>query len=268
MHRLSITPTFIVIGAMKGGTTSLYHYLNHHPEVSVSRIKETNYFLGRHEFERGFEWYTSLFQENAVAVGEASPNYSKRHAWSGVPERIAQALPNVRLIYVVRDPLDRLVSHYVHNYAKGREHRPISEATPPDSNYVLSSMYAYQLDAYLDHFPKDQILIVDSSDLRDRTTETMARIFAFLGVRNHEVPNERHHVSSKKMKRSVLERYVASPRLQRVLRPFLPQLLSERQAFERPVLSAEDQRRLVSVLSPDIDRFRSMTEMSFEKWSV
>lgn len=268
MQQVGTLPTFIVIGAMKGGTTSLYHYLGHHPEVSVSRIKETDYFLGRHEYDRGLGWYTSLFEENAVAIGEASPNYTKRHMWSGVPERIARVLPDVRLIYVVRDPVERLVSHYVHNYAKGRVSRPISEVATPDSNYVLSSMYAYQLDAYLDHFSKEQILVVDSSDLRDRTVEAMAQIFAFLGVRDYEVPDERHHVSARKMRSSVLEQYVAHPRLRRALRPLLPDRLSEPQPFERPDLSAEARRRLASALGPDIERFRSMTGMSFEQWSV
>ncbi len=128
---------------MKGGTTSLHRYLGSHSEVCISRRKETDYFLGRREYQRGLSWYSSQFNRHATALGEASPNYTKRHLWAGVPERIAQTLPEVRLIYVVRDPIERIVSHYVHNYAHGREKRRFSKAVTSGSNYVKTSMYAY-----------------------------------------------------------------------------------------------------------------------------
>ena len=264
-------PTFIIIGTMKGGTTSLYQYLATHPEVSVSRIKETNYFLGRHEYQRGSNWYSSLFNEGAKAIVEASPNYTKRHLWPGVAERMVKMLPDVKLIYVVRDPIRRILSHYVHNYVHGRERWPFSEVIVSKVEYIKTSMYAYQLEAFLDYFPLNRILIVDSDALRSETDKTLRNVFQFIGVRSDfKAPNveEKFHVSANKLRRSALERHVKSPLLRRVLRPFLPSRLSDPQPFNRPVLSTGELDRLADALRPDIERFRTLTGMRFANWSV
>jgi hypothetical protein len=264
-------PNFIIIGAMKGGTTSLYRYLASHPEVSVSKRKETDFFLGRHEYRRGLSWYSAQFRKRTTAIGEASPNYTKRHLWDGVPERISRTLPEVKLIYVVRDPIRRILSHYVHNYAHGRERRPFSEATSPESNYVKTSMYAYQLDAFLDYFPLERILIVDSDALRNETSSLLQEVFGFVGVDpDFDVPNidEKFHVSADKLRRPALVRHVKNRTLRRILHPLLPARLTKPQPFEPPELSPEDSNRLAESLQSDIQRFKELTGMKFDDWPV
>lgn len=268
---MSNASNFIIIGAMKGGTTSLYRYLASHPEVSVSRRKETNFFLGRRDYEQGLNFYFSQFDRRATAVGEASTNYTKRHLWAGVPERIAKALPEARLIYIVRDPIERTVSNYVHNYSHGRETRPFSEVLRSKPSYVKTSMYAYQLDAFLEYFPRDNILVVDSDALRNRTSSVLRDVFEFVGVApDYEVPsiNERFNVSKYKKRPSALARHVENDALRRVLRPLLPDRLTEPQLFKPPKLSTEDSKRLAEVLQPDAERFRAITGMTFEHWAV
>src|SRR6056297_2788047 len=112
---------------MKGGTTSLYRYLGEHREVGISSEKEINFFRTEEEFQKGQEWYKKLFANDKKIVGEASPDYTKRHLYPGVAERINSLLPNVKLIYILRDPLERIISHYVHNYAQGRESKDLNE---------------------------------------------------------------------------------------------------------------------------------------------
>ena len=114
-------PTFLIIGTMKGGTTSLYRYLRQHPEVFMPERKELNFFVDEYagppidppeerNWSRGITWYEHQFAdaERERAVGEASANYSRHPTYPGVAERIAAVVPNVKLIYVMRNPIDRV----------------------------------------------------------------------------------------------------------------------------------------------------------------
>ena len=112
-------PTFVVIGAMKAGTVSLRHYLDEHPDVFLGRggrFGEPNFFVAEYNWPRGRDWYESLFDGagGAAAIGECSPCYTWAHAFRGVPERMAQVVPEARLVYVVRDPIARMQSMYMH----------------------------------------------------------------------------------------------------------------------------------------------------------
>src|SRR5215211_9390855 len=106
-------PNFLVIGAMKAGTTSLYHYLRHHPQVFMPEIKELNFFNPLRNWRRGVEWYEEQFEgipDSVVAIGEASTSYTKFPWIREVPARITSVLGEIRLIYVVRDPIERMQS--------------------------------------------------------------------------------------------------------------------------------------------------------------
>src|SRR5687768_751449 len=121
-------PTFVIIGAMKCGTTSLHYYLAEHPDVCMSEVKETNFFVAELNYARGLPWYESLFPRRAAACGEASPVYAATWRFAGIPERMHAVLPRARLIYIVRDPVERMVSQYKHTFARGEEHRTLSVA--------------------------------------------------------------------------------------------------------------------------------------------
>lgn len=182
-------PDFLVIGAMKAGTTSLYHYLAAHPQVFMPRVKELDFFTEELSWRRGWAWYRRQFSDagpEARAVGEASTSYTKYPRYRGTAERIAQYLPKARLIYVVRDPLERIRSHYQHRVAIGEENRGIDEAVRADPVYVDYCRYAMQIDKYLEHFDRSQLLLLTSENLRSRRRETMHEVFRFLGVDPHE----------------------------------------------------------------------------------
>lgn len=256
---------------MKGGTTSLFRYLGTHPEVSVSRMKETNFFFRHRDDERRLAWYRDQFDPDKPARGEASPNYTKRHVRAGVAERIAATLPDVRLLFVARDPVARIVSHYVHNLAHGRETRPFSEAVANDDRYVETSRYAYQLEPFLEHFPREHIMVVDSDDLRDDTATTMRAVFSLIGVRADHTPTNtgtQFHQSSHKTLSSPLERRVADRRVRALLRPLLPARLSERPRIQRPEPTPADMELLTRALRDDARRFRALTGLPFAGWPV
>ena len=178
-------PNLIIIGAQKCGTTSLHYYLDLHPQISMSKEKELNFFTNRHNWDRGIEWYESNFKDRARVHGESSPNYTAYPFLRGVPERMYSVVPEAKLIYILRDPIDRIVSHYLHNYAIGkREHRAIEAAFSPldSSPYTCLSKYYMQLEQYINYFPKSNTLIITMEDLHSHHRKTIQNVFEFLNV--------------------------------------------------------------------------------------
>ena len=115
-------PNLIVIGAQKCGTSGLHYHLGLHPEISMSKPKELNFFIEERDLApRRRLVQAAISTPDAAVRGEASPNYTAYPQHLGVPERIHSIVPDVRLIYMLRDPLDRIAAHWVHNYAKRRE---------------------------------------------------------------------------------------------------------------------------------------------------
>jgi Sulfotransferase family len=179
-------PTFVVIGAMKAGTVTLGHYLDEHPNVFLGRggtFGEPNFFIAEQNWPRGRGWYEQLFggAGGAAAIGECSPSYTWAHAYRGVPERMAQVVPQARLVYVVRDPIARMQSMYMHQVSAGRERRR-AEVALLDDRYLGPSRYGFQLAAFLDHFDSSQVLVIASEVLRDRPREALSAVFNHLGV--------------------------------------------------------------------------------------
>jgi Sulfotransferase domain len=179
-------PNFVVIGAMKAGTVSLGHYLDDHPDVFLGRggrFGEPNFFIEEHNWPRGRGWYESLFAGagQAAAIGECSPTYTWAHQYRGVPERMAQVAPEARLVYVVRDPIARMQSMYMHQVSAGRERRR-PEVALLDDRYLGPSRYGFQLAAFLDHFERSQVLVIASEVLRDRPREALSAVFSHLAV--------------------------------------------------------------------------------------
>jgi Sulfotransferase domain len=178
-------PNFLVIGAMKSGTTSLYNYLRAHPEVYLPDLKEVDFFTAEMNWDKGWKWYGKQFAPapaSAKAVGEASTSYTKYPRFAGVPERIAEHLPDAKLIYVLRDPIDRMRSHYQHNVALGEERASIDDALLHNPTYIDCSRYAMQLERYLEHFPRERILVFSSEELRHDRAATVRRVLEFLDV--------------------------------------------------------------------------------------
>ncbi|MBM7808954.1 hypothetical protein JOD57_004791 [Geodermatophilus bullaregiensis] len=186
-------PTFLLIGAMKAGTTSLYHYLGAHPQVAVPQYKAPEFFVEESNWHRGIDWYRRQFPvtgPEVLAVGEASNSYAKHPRYRGVPARIAAHLPDVRLLYVVRDPVARIRSHYETRAAEGSERAPLAEAVFADPIYLDYSRYALQIDQYLEHFPREQLLVITSESLRRSREATMRRVYDFIGVDPDHAPAE------------------------------------------------------------------------------
>lgn len=172
---------FIIIGAMKAGTTSLYRFLTSHPEISGPSTKELHYFsldvarYGRIGYEMKF-----LGLPGPV-LGEASPSYAEYPRFGDTARRIRMLLPRVKLIYCVRDPVERMRSHFNHEVLEGRQ-QPTADTAAWTTEYLAPSLYGLQLERYLRYFDPSAIAVVHANQLRDDRQATLAELYAFLGV--------------------------------------------------------------------------------------
>lgn len=180
-------PNLLVIGAQKAGTSSLHSYLDLHPEISMSTPKEL-FFFNRPDWavRRDLQWYEDHFDDRARVRGETSPVYSYYPQIPGVPERMCRVIPDARIIYMVRDPVDRMVSEYLHYAGRGGERRPLEEVFTQDrlelTRYVTRGRYHMQLQRYLEHFPSSRVLVLAQEDLLNDRAGTIRRAFRFLEV--------------------------------------------------------------------------------------
>ena len=177
-------PDFLVIGATKAGTTSLHDYLSGHPQVFVHPRREMRFFAAEHEWRRGPEWYRAQFEGagDALAVGQVSSAYARHPVHAGVAERIAAVLPEVRLVYLVREPFARLEAHYRQRLSTGHEWRRPEEAFRADPSYVAASLYGLQLAEYRRHFGADRILVLRCEALLCDPRPALARLAGHLSV--------------------------------------------------------------------------------------
>lgn len=274
-------PNLIVIGAQKCATRSLHYYLSLHPQISMSKVKELDFFIREGNWHKGIEWYKSNFTGNAKIYGEASPNYTNHPFWSGAPKRMASIVPKAKLIYIVRDPIERMLSHYVHYYADRRENRDISEAFKDlETNiYTCRSKYYMQLEQYLKYFPKTNILIITTEDL-NYNRKTLQKIFRFLKVDDSFYSNKFlltwHKSKYKRRKTRFGLRLERSPIMRSVqMLPFEIRGAVEKLLYlpfsnkvERPVLDEKLRQRLIDFLKDDIRHLREYTGCNFEYWSM
>ena len=219
-------PDFIIIGRQKCGTTSLASWLDEQPEVFFSHPKEPHFFARDMAWKRGLDWYATVYKGVGAGqlTGEGSQSYTHPDLNSIAAERIQRTVPDVRLIYVVRHPVERIRSHYRHMRIWGDEKRPLADVLRrPDSEPILHNMYFQCLTPYITRFSREQILVVRMDDLVDHEGPGWAAILDHLGLPWRSQPQTATNVSaSRALYRSpmrLLRRFDYERRLAWVPRP-------------------------------------------------
>jgi hypothetical protein len=213
-------PDFVIAGAQRAGTTSLYRYLLEHPRVAWPRfVKGVHYFDV--DYARAPRWYRSHFPlernlrrddpARRRVTGEASPYYLFH---PHVPQRLAETVPDVRVIAILRDPVARALSHYAHERARGFEPLDLADALDVEErrltgeerrladpayrsfshqhhSYVARGRYIAQLDRYREVLPSQQLLVLDADDLLTDTQHVFDRVCRFLGIGQHTLDTPR-----------------------------------------------------------------------------
>jgi hypothetical protein len=266
-------PTFVVIGAMKCGTTSLHRYLRLHPDISVSRHKETNYFVAERNWHRPIRWYESLFDARAPVRGDFSPNYAQFPRVKGVPERMKRVLPDARIVYMVREPVERIVSQYIHQVDAGRETRTLEEVLSnlDDNHYVNLSRYFSQIEKYLEHYPQENILVMSLEELKEAPQRALNRVARHIGASERQsweerLTKKRYNTAEQKLRPNRLGLFlnVHAKSLYRVLRKKVGPLVGYR--LEKPRVSARLRSRLHSHLRQEIAAVKRFAGGSLEGW--
>ena len=194
-------PDFLVIGMMKSGTTTLFRWLGEHPSVSLPRVKEPGVLAERHLDADRLSWYQGLFSEVPAGdhTGEASVTYTDPAKASRAAESAQRLFPEVRLVCVLRHPVQRLRSHYRHQVQRGRERRPLLEAIrDPQNTYVARSCYARCLAPWAAAFPSERLLAVRFEDLFGDSTATWDAVLQHVGLEPSGRPVGRWNESATK----------------------------------------------------------------------
>lgn len=186
---------FLVVGTMKSGTSTLSDYLKIHPEIGIPENEV--HFFDLH-FDKGLEWYRDVLlssaTQNARVFGEKTPFY----AWSDtIASQIQQLNSGVKLIWLFRDPVERLISHFRHNQRSGLEPRKIQLALEQEDDwlkrnlhfgYLMGSKYQTQVERYLDRFPKSQMLLITFEEFVTDPHSVLRIVNEFIGVSNIVYP--------------------------------------------------------------------------------
>ena len=276
-------PNLLIVGAAKSGTTSLHSYLDHHPSVAMSEQKELQLF-SRENWRDLLDWYRGHFHVRAPVRGESSPAYSMDPVLPQVPERAREVIPNARIVYMVRDPIERLLAHYVEFVTLGLEKKPFEAALADyDSGrnvYAMTSSYAHQLERWHAAFPASQVLVLDQRELLDERRDTLRRVFRFLEIDDSFWTSEfdqLHNTRTMKLRvnrfglwlwhRGLYHRSVAAASaLPPRVRGRAVGLIGEPVQAPRPSEALLDELR--GYLRDDAGRLRELTGKSFDHWSV
>jgi Sulfotransferase domain len=198
MTQLRRRPNLFVIGAMKSGTTSLHEYLNTHPQIAMSGWKEPAFFVEELTLRRGEDWYLTLFEhdERYRFLGESSTHYTRLPVFQGVVERLYRFNPDARLIYIMRNPFERVVSHYWHNTQirdfkhGGGEPRPLLKAVREDPQYLAFGDYATQLEPYINRFGREALYTLTFEALVQNPQRELDNIYQWLRLPPHALGDQ------------------------------------------------------------------------------
>lgn len=264
---------------MKSGTSTLAHHLSQHPEVFMLD-REVHFFYeqGKGHWQEGPEWYRDQFQEASPeqVVGEKTPTYSYL---PGVAERIHELLPDVKLIWIFRDPIDRAYSNYWHAVCRGVEPLRFDEAVRQEDErgvwkgYVRRSRYAEQVSRYLDVFDQEQMHFSLFEDLKDSPQSVLREVFRFLGVDSAYAKqlNQRARKNTTRIPRSISFRYLTQSVMNDIpiLRTLVSRLdhwLNQRREAGYPDLDGILRERLEEHFRPHNERLQNQTGLDLSVW--
>lgn len=249
-------PDFILIGAMKCGTSTLYRWLAEHPDVLRARTKEPNFFGDETKWARGLDWYRSLFPITTPfqRVGEGSTHYTWPDVAPLAARRARSIVPEARLICVLREPEARMRSHYRHSVQRRQEHRTFLDAIAAPSNaYVRVCNYKAGLEPWLQNYPRQQLLVVRFEDLYGPSDQCWRSVLDHLGLSPIDRPTTEINRSGRSARLSPVARAMAdSPRL-KWLAERLPSGIRRSARTKMPFLLARHSRRYERLIGSSRD---------------
>lgn len=236
---------FMIIGAQKCGTTSLAAQLAGHPDICFSRVKEPGYFHKTHDWSAGLDAYHGLFSPTVDQIcGEASTMYTFLPEWQGTFSRLYAYNPHLKLVYIMRHPVDRVQSNYSHDLVRGRVKDPPEVAVFRDPAYINRSRYSVQIEPYLECFGRENVLLLVFEEYIADQGRVLLKLAEFLEISGEPFS----HLDTTSKHRTIGEWYwkystidsMVSSRVFEVVRASLP--TSIRKAIRRSLSSKLDKK--------------------------
>jgi len=287
-----LSPNFFIVGAPKAGTTSLYHYLEAHPQIFMSSVKEPNYFsyqssLNQNLYykERGinnFEEYISLFEKagNKKAIGEASVSYL---FYPEAAINIKNAFPKSRIIIMLRNPVERAISHYNMDYKLGYVDLTFENVIKKkyDSNlnklyyqqFIELGLYYNQVKRYIELFGRENVLIIFFEDFKNHAPREVKKIFEFLDVDSGFQTDTNAKYNTFKTPRNPLIRSIYRIKFLRVvLKKLFPQFISD---LIKSIILTKNKKKfpdeatmkfLKQIYTPDIKQLEKLLNRDLNTW--
>jgi len=282
-------PNFIIIGTAKCGTSTLSRVLAEHPDCCFSRPKEVEFFYDDNNYSKGWEWYKKAFTHynNELVIGESTPAYSDRVLHPETAKRIHQFNPNMKLIYIVRDPYEKFVSTW-RMWARKKwptAMQGINYFFEHESNNkwstVKSCCYSYQLEAYKQYFPEDAFLIIFLEELSRDPLQQYQRVFQFLKLEPSKFDWNNIHIkengANQHYKTNKYWTYLQQSRMRLLVKNVLPttlirlatQLVGPKKIFvPREELSEENKKEFYRIVKPDALAFLEKQGKPADYWAM
>jgi hypothetical protein len=256
-------PDVFLIGGMKCGTTTLAHQLSLQPSVFVTDPKEPNFFSDEDQYARGMAWYEGLFAEAGEGdlLCEASTHYTKIPKHPLAAERVHAYAPEAKLIYMVRSPVSRSVSHVRHAWSERECGDDLDAALRQTDEFWQFSAYDMQLGAWTARYPQAKILVVALERLQTHRDEEFERVLRFLGVEGEWRDEEKaQNQGAERSRRLPLHDLVVdSPAATALRRALIPKglrtFIRERRQLRQMEISEETRQLLADRVRDDTGRF-------------
>ncbi len=254
---------FIIVGAMKCATSTLHEQLAAQPGIFMSDPKEPCFFSNDEVWANGLDWYENLFAQARPGElrGESSTHYTKLPTYPHTISRMVEHVPDAKLIYVMRHPLDRLVSQYIHQWTEREIVCDLNQAVSQHPELISYSQYHAQLAPFFEQYGKEKILPIFVNQLKQRPQATLERVCDFISYQDHPAWQEAeagHNESAQRMRSSPLRDFLTyAPGISQIRQFLVPQSVRNRikknwQMTERPELSAENVATLTEIFDKDL----------------
>ncbi|MBL4590462.1 MAG: sulfotransferase [Phycisphaerales bacterium] len=265
----SMMPDFVVIGAMKCATSSLHDQLDRQTGISMSDPKEPNFFSDGPNFAKGMDWYRALFASMPTGdlKGESSTHLTKYPVHPDSAKRLHESLPDAKLIYVMRDPIKRIVSQYIHEWSQHTISTDINLAIREHTRLIAYSSYAMQIEKYTELYDRAQVLPVFFERLMAEPQAEVERICAFIGYKGNgqwESESGAQNTSQQPQRRSArLNAVLDVPMVKTLRRALMPESLRSRIKSRwtmkgKPEFTNESLEYLCEQLDPDLNTLGMM----------
>jgi len=257
-------PDFYIIGAMKSATSSLHEQLARQPGFFMSEPKEIYFFSDDHVWAQGMDWYAKHFEgaKEGDLVGESTTHYAKLPTYPHTISRIQENTPDAKFIYVMRHPIDRLVSQFIHQWTEKEIAVGIDEAIDKHEELIAYSLYTMQLTPFFETFGQENVLPVFFDRFRAHPQEELDRVCEFLGYSGKPEFVEdlgRQNISAERMRRSPLRDFlVYAPGISWVRQNLISPEVRERikglwRMQKRPELSEASVEKLAKIFDQDLE---------------